>query len=82
MGDQILSRYLNHAVSILQCQQHVTTVIMPSQILGGEEMDKKDSMDKKAASRIQSRADRTGEDKDFARRAQSAAEKNAAKDRK
>jgi hypothetical protein len=45
-------------------------------------MDKKDSMDKKAASRIQSHADRTGEDKDFARRAQSAADKNAAKNRK
>ena len=45
-------------------------------------MGKKGGMDKKAASRIQSSADRTGKGKDFARRAQSAADKSAAKGKK
>ena len=43
----------------------------------GRSEDTKSPMTKSAASRIQSHSDKTGSNKDFARRAQSAADKRA-----
>lgn len=66
----------------LQCQPYVSTIRVSFQHIGGESMGKKSKMDKKAAARIQSSTDRTGKSKDFAKRAQSAADKSAAKSKK
>ena len=44
---------------------------------GGKSEGKSTPMTKSAASRIQSHSDKTGSNKDFARRAQSAADKRA-----
>ena len=46
---------------------------------GGEKMAKKTKMDSKAASRIQSSADKTAKNQDFKARAQKAATKDKSK---
>ncbi len=45
-------------------------------VVGGDRMGKGGNMTKAAAARIQSKAAKTGTNQDFARRAQSASDKN------
>jgi len=63
-------------------KNHAESLCLEGQRRRGETMGKGEKMDKEAARRIQSAADRTGENQDFKERAQRAAAKHEQESKK